>query len=61
MRRTKEESEATRLAIVAAGAAPRDRWRTTLPNGSITVFDVIGDEIQVVRVPQPIAVATSSG
>jgi len=45
-----------RLAIVAAGAAEPAQWRTTLPNGSITVFDVVGDEIEVVRVPEPVAV-----
>ena len=50
-----------RLAIVAAGAAPREQWRTTLPNGSITVFDVVGDEIEVVRVPNPVAVAAPAG
>jgi broad specificity phosphatase PhoE len=34
-----------RLAIVAAGAVPRDEWRVALPNGSVTVFDVTGDDL----------------
>lgn len=29
-----------RLAIVAAGAVERDRWRVALPNGGVTSFDV---------------------
>jgi broad specificity phosphatase PhoE len=50
-----------RLAIVAAGAAAPDQWRTTLPNGSITVFDVLGDDIEVVRVPGTAGVAAPAG
>ena len=40
-----------RLAIVAAGAVPRDEWRVALPNGSVTVFDVTGAELRVQLVP----------
>lgn len=40
-----------RLAIADLTNGPRADWRRNLPNGSITVFDVSGSDITVVRVP----------
>jgi broad specificity phosphatase PhoE len=40
-----------RLAIAAVTDAPRPEWRRNLPNGSVTVFDVSGESITVVRLP----------
>ena len=40
-----------RLAISQVTGGPRENWRYALPNGSITVFDVIDDRIVLHRVP----------
>lgn len=42
-----------RLAITEATRAPRSEWRRSLPNGSVTVLDVLADRVILQRVPQP--------
>jgi broad specificity phosphatase PhoE len=43
-----------RLAMTDATGGPRDRWRAALPNGSVTVFDVVDDEVLLHRTPVPL-------
>jgi broad specificity phosphatase PhoE len=43
-----------RLAIAATTGGPRENWRASLPNGSITVFDVVDDEVRLHRAPVPL-------
>jgi broad specificity phosphatase PhoE len=40
-----------RLAIALVTDVPRPEWRCTLPNGSISTFDVTSDMIRLVRAP----------
>ena len=40
-----------RLAISGVTGGPRADWRASLPNGSVTVFDVIDDRVSLHRLP----------
>jgi broad specificity phosphatase PhoE len=40
-----------RLAIIGVGAKSRAEWRTVLPNGSVTTFDVVDGEVSLQRLP----------
>jgi broad specificity phosphatase PhoE len=40
-----------RLAIIGVGAKSRAEWRTVLPNGSVTTFDVVDGVVGLTRLP----------
>ncbi|MEA2608936.1 MAG: putative phosphatase [Chloroflexota bacterium] len=40
-----------RFAIALVTDSPRPEWRRSLPNGSVTAFDVTSDTIRLVRAP----------
>ena len=40
-----------RLALAESGAVPRAEWRYSLPNGSVTTFDVADDVVSLHRLP----------
>jgi broad specificity phosphatase PhoE len=40
-----------RLAIIGVGAKSRAEWRTVLPNGSVTTFDVVDGVVSLHRLP----------
>lgn len=44
-----------RLALVATGSTSRPSWRRSLPNGSVTVFEVSSDGLRYAGVPEALA------
>jgi broad specificity phosphatase PhoE len=40
-----------RLALVASGAVEPAAWRASLPNGSVTTFEVLDEQIRLVDLP----------
>jgi broad specificity phosphatase PhoE len=46
-----------RLALVATGWVEPARWRADLPNGSVTTFEVLDEQIRLVEVPRAALVA----
>ncbi len=40
-----------RLVITVGGNRPRNEWRYALPNGSVTVLDLMPDRLEILRIP----------
>ena len=45
------KSTDVKLAIIGVGAKSRAEWRTVLPNGSVTTFDVVDGVVGLTRLP----------